>query len=271
MGTLARVLETLPNKLGFHARISSSAPILKPKSENVKRPASPFALFYQENSKSLKLKNPEVNQKEIMKIASDLWKNSASYEQQRYRDLFDTKMIEFKQSVKVPPKRPATAYIRFYVDNNASLSVIYPNVVDRSRKSAEMWNTLSSYEKSQYKMQYERELKEFQENLTEEDKEAIQNKREASNLRKEKQNIRKYGKEAWKERPKLTQANPYREYIREQTPNIPKGENSFAYLSKTWKQLSETEREKYKEIAIRNAEQSRKDLSDWEGKNKTTV
>ena len=157
------------------------------------------------------------------------------------------------------------------MDNNPSLKVIYPNVVDRSRKSAEMWKTLSEYEKSKYQMEYSKELEKFRENLTDEDKEAIQNRREALNSRREKQNIRKYGKEAWRERPKVFNVNPYREYIREQTPNIPKGENSFSYLSKSWNKMSDAEKVKYKEIALRAAEQSRKELSEWEERNNISM
>ena len=67
----------------------------------LKRPASPFALFFQEQAKDLKLENPGLNQKDIMKLASDKWKSSASYEQQKYRDIYEDKLSIYKQSVKV--------------------------------------------------------------------------------------------------------------------------------------------------------------------------
>lgn len=36
-----------------------------------------------------------------MKLASDMWKGSASYEQQKYRDIYEDKFSSYKQSVKV--------------------------------------------------------------------------------------------------------------------------------------------------------------------------
>lgn len=266
MGTLVKVFKGFPN-LGFYARISTSASILN-RSNEIKRPASPFAIFFQEKSKNLKMENPELSQREIMKLASELWKSSASFEQQRYRDLYEDRMHAYKQDLKVPPKRPVNPYIRFYMDNNDSLSVIYPNILDRSKKTSEMWQNLSDFEKSRYRMDYDKELSKFKENLTEEDKIAMQNRKEALNTRREKQNIRKYGKEAWRERPKMISLNSYTEYVREQTPNVPKGENTFKYLSQTWKQLSEAEKLKYREIALKHAENEREKLSEWEEKNK---
>ena len=67
----------------------------------VKRPPSPFALFFQEKMKNLKTNNPEMNQNDLMKLASNMWKNSGSYEQQRYKDIYDDKMSAYKQTVKV--------------------------------------------------------------------------------------------------------------------------------------------------------------------------
>jgi len=66
-----------------------------------KRPASPFALFFQEKSKSLKQENPQMSQKDIMKIASGMWRNSATYEQQRYKDMFEDNLSTYRKTVKV--------------------------------------------------------------------------------------------------------------------------------------------------------------------------
>ena len=152
------------------------------------------------------------------------------------------------------------------MDNYDSLSTIYPNVLERTKKTGEMWKELSEHEKSRYKEEYEREMNEFYENLTEEDKEAIQTRKESLSSQREKRNIRKYGKEAWREKPKVGPANSYIEYIRQQTPRVPKGENPFVYLSKTWKELGESEKEKYKVMALQTAEEERKRLSEWEEK-----
>jgi len=153
------------------------------------------------------------------------------------------------------------------MDNFESLSTIYPNVLERTKKTSEMWKELSEHEKSRYKEEYEKDKNEFFENLTEEDKEAIQTRKESLSSQREKRNIRKYGKEAWREKPKVGPVNSYIEYIREQTPSVPKGENHFVYLSKTWKELSEYEKEKYKEMALQTAEEERRKLSEWEEKN----
>ena len=100
------------------------------------------------------------------------------------------------------------------MENSDTLSIIYPNVVDRSKKTGEMWQSLSEYEKSKYKKEFDQEMETFFENLTEEDKEAIQNRRETLSLQRERRNIRKYGKTAWKEKPKVGSANSYIAYIR---------------------------------------------------------
>ena len=158
-------------------------------------------------------------------------------------------------------------YIRFYLENSDVLSAIYPNVVDRSRKTGEMWKSLSDYEKSKYKQESEREMEAFFENLTEEDKEAIQNRREALNMQRERRNIRKYGKTAWNEKPKVGAANSYTEYIREHSSKVPKGENPFIYLSKSWKELSDSEKQVYQEKANESLKMKREKLLEWETKN----
>ena len=169
--------------------------------------------------------------------------------------------------LQAPPKRPVNPYIRFYLENSDTLSVIYPNVVDRSKKTGEMWQTLSDYEKSKYKQEFDREMEEFFENLTEEDKEAIQNRREALNLQRERRNIRKYGKTAWKEKPKVGSANSYVAYIREHSSEVPKGENPFIFLSKGWKELSDTQKKVYQEKANENLKMEQERLQEWEEKN----
>jgi len=266
MGTIIKIFRDIP-KLNHLARISTSVITPTTVKNEVKRPPSPFALFFQEKWQNLKTDNPEMNQNDLMKLASNMWKNSGSYEQQRYRDIFDDKMSTYKQSVKTPPKRPINSYIRFYMDNLDSLSVIYPNVTDRSKKTAEMWKNLSDFEKAKYKREYERDLGEFIQNLTDEDKELIQNRRQSLNDQRERRAIKKYGKAAWNEKPKVGAPNSYIAYIREHSALVPKGENSFVYLSKSWKELSDSEKSVYQEKADQLFELEQQKLSEWEAKN----
>jgi len=267
MGSISNVFRRITSKSCFQARLSTTTLSFNTNNNELKRPPSPFALFFQEQSKNLKFENPSLNQKEIMKLASDMWKGSGSYEQQKYRDIYDDRFSSYKQSVKAPPKRPVNPYIRFYMENSDTLSVIYPNVVDRTKKTGEMWQSLSEYEKSKYKKEFDREMETFIENLTEEDKEAIQNRRETLSLQRERRNIRKYGKTAWKEKPKVGSANSYIAYIREHRSEVPKGENPFIFLSKGWKELNESQKMVYQEKANENLKIEREKLQEWEEKN----
>lgn len=157
------------------------------------------------------------------------------------------------------------------MENSETLSVIYPNVVDRTKKTGEMWKSLSQYEKSKYKEEFQRETEEFFKNLTDEDKEAIQNKRESLNQQREKRNIRKYGKTAWNEKPKVHAANSYVEYIRTHSKDVPKGENPFIYLGKNWRELSDSEKQVYQNKANENVRMKREELTEWENKNNTST
>lgn len=110
------------------------------------------------------------------------------------------------------------------------------------------------------------QLNDYLENLTEEDKQILRNRREDLRTRRERQNIRRYGKEAWKERPKAQVANAYIEYIRSNMSAVPKDQNAFAYLSQTWRELSDDEKLKYKGMADVIAERQRVEVAEWQEK-----
>ena len=42
-----------------------------------------------------------MNQKDIMKLASGMWRDSEAYEQQRYKDMFEDKLSTYRKTVKV--------------------------------------------------------------------------------------------------------------------------------------------------------------------------
>lgn len=142
----------------------------------------------------------------------------------------------------------------------------YPNVIDRSRKVSEMWRELPEQEKEHYKSTYNKHLNEFLENLTEEERQSIQERKEYLSMRRERQNIRKYGKEAWKEKPKVTPANPYIEFIRYNMSSVPKDQNAFVYLGKIWTNLDDESKVKYQEMADKAAKQQRLIVTEWEEK-----
>jgi len=157
--------------------------------ENIKenkRPASAFAMFFKEKHPVLKRDNPLMTPTDLMRLASNLWKNQSLSNQEHFKTEYEERLQIYKQSIKEIPKRPATPYILFFKEKNLLLSNDYPNVVERAKQCGYMWQNLSDAEKHKYRETYEMALEQYNENLTEEDKQNIQEKKDSKKKRKAK-------------------------------------------------------------------------------------
>ena len=135
---------------------------------------------------------------------------------------------------------------------------------ERLKVISAMWKDLPEWEKEKYKNTHAQQMKEYNENLTDEDKNLIRNRRENLNKMREKRNIKRYGKENWAERPRVTQVNGYTLFLRDH-----KGSGDIKNLSEKWKQLSEEEKSVYKEKASELKEKQREVFAAWKAQHES--
>lgn len=66
-----------------------------------KRPASSFALYIKDITPTLRAENPGVKQDSLIKIASQNWKSLDKGLKSKYKELYETKLAEYKKSREI--------------------------------------------------------------------------------------------------------------------------------------------------------------------------
>ncbi|ELP84880.1 high mobility group protein B3, putative [Entamoeba invadens IP1] len=76
----------------------------KPKKEKdpnkPKKPASAYLLYCQEVRPSVKEKNPEMKQKDILGVIGKMWKDLSESEKKKYTDMYDANKKVYEEQVK---------------------------------------------------------------------------------------------------------------------------------------------------------------------------
>ncbi|KAJ8943535.1 hypothetical protein NQ318_023046 [Aromia moschata] len=165
------------------------------------------------------------------------------------------------QQLKIPekPKRPLSPYMKFIAEHRESLS----------KKCAEEWKNVSKEVKSKYTESYnlEREAYEvkflrFNEALTPEQKEAVKYIEEEKKEDKKKRKLRKLYKETNKPKRPM---GPFMHYLVEQgkVRNKPI-KDLMSELSETWSKMPEGEKQKYRNLFLKEKEKYEQALVEWE-------
>jgi len=183
-----------------------------------KRPNTPYFIWLSENREQLKADNPDVNNKDLLRLAGQEWQaldadKKSEYESQ-YKEamkIWKVKNEEYmksesamqfsstsqgggkKQVVKDPnaPKRPQTAYFLWLSDNRSKIKGENPEVGNKEmlKIAGQMWQALSKEEKSVYEQKFKRDQEEYKEKLadyqqTDEYRQHQQNKKNAKKASK---------------------------------------------------------------------------------------
>ena len=224
-----------------------------------KKPLSGYIRFTCQNREAFKKKYPDLNNKEIIKLLAKEWNKFSEGEKKKFNDAFEKDKKKYEEEVRSyedkthprqeyddkryenktrhnTPKKPICNYLRFISENREDFKKknLYSSNNDIIRLLAKEWSKLSDTKKKKFNDAYEKEKKEYEEEL------------------------RSYGNKDQLDPPK----EPLSGYIRFTCENQEAFQKNNPYLNnkeiikllaKEWNNLSEDRKNKFKNfIALKN-------------------
>jgi len=249
----------------MHAALSTCAKALASTNvaetaDKLKRPPTAFALFLKAQSSNIRRQYPQFKQTEVMQRASNLWRNQNAALKRPYLEEAQRQLGAYRQQKEKTqlPKKPSSPFVRWFSDNMAVIKSRYPNasITERAQIAGRMWKQVSPVVQQRYKESYMKDLKAFNDNMTDEVKERFQVRKNHLKQKREKE-----------ERPARRTANAFTIYVKEYGPLAPeeldfKG-NVIKYCSNKWQKMSEAEKNVYAKKAKMMNEQYQKDMKEW--------
>ena len=237
----------------------------------IKRPATAFQMFASANRARLGAENPHKTPREIQSALSHEWKEMSEDGKSPYKKAHEEKMEIYIAPLKKLPKKPPTKYTLFLQENFARVQAQLSPGSGGSAVLSELakeWNSLSDMEKDQLdqkcaklKEDYKQQVIEFGKGLTEQELSFLQEKRgqKMQKLAKEMRQLFEYPKKPISSYFRFTQ-----EHLGEQEDG-PLVER-VKVLGQKWREMTDEEKEVYKEESRKANEKYKKDVAEWKQK-----
>lgn len=243
----------------------------KQKPTKIKRPPTAFQMFASANRARLAAENPHKSPREIQSALSHEWKEMSEDGKSPYKKAYAEKMEIYNAPLKKLPKKPPTKYTLFLQENYARVQAQLspgsggPAVMSELAKE---WNSLSNEEKDQLeqkcakmKEDYKLQVIEFGKGLTDQELSFLKEKRgqKMQKLAKEMRQLLGYPK------------RPISSYFRFTQENLGELENEplverVKVLGQKWREMTDDEKEVYKEESRKEHEKYKKDVAEWKQK-----
>ena len=128
-----------------------------PKDRNApKGPVNSFLFYYKECREALKKSNPEMENREMGRVAGLRWKAMSAEDKLPYEELAkadkERHARQLHENVVLPPKSPVNSYLFFYADVRAELLSSSPGMDNRdmAKVSGHRWKQMSNEDKAPY-------------------------------------------------------------------------------------------------------------------------
>lgn len=243
----------------------------KQKPAKIKRPATAFQIFASANRTRLAAENPHKTPREIQSALSHEWKEMSEDGKSPYMEAHEQKMEIYNAPLKKIPKKPPTKYTLFLQENFARVQAqLSPGSAGPAVLSelAKEWNSLSNEEKDQLeqkctklKEDYKQQVIEFGKGLTEQEVSFLLEKRgqKMKKLAKEMRQLLEYPK------------RPISSYFRFTQEHLGELENEslverVKVLGQKWREMTDEEKEVYKDESRKASVQYKKDVAEWKQK-----
>ena len=253
------------------AVIASGFAIHKQKPAKIKRPPTSFQMFASANRARLAAENPHKTPREIQSALSDEWKEMSQEGKSPYKKAYAEKMEIYNAPLKKLPKKPPTKYALFLQENFARVQARLgpgsggPAVMPELAKE---WHSLSDEEKDQLeqkcakmKEDYKQQVIEFGKGLTDQELSFLKEKRgqKMQQLAKEIRQLLGYPK------------RPISSYFRFAQENLGELEGEpvverVKVLGQKWRDMTDEQKEVYKEGSRKEHEKYKKDVAEWKQK-----
>lgn len=243
----------------------------KQKPAKIKRPPSAFQMFASANRARLAAENPHKTPREIQSALSYEWKEMSEDGKSPYQKAYAVKMEMYNAPLKKIPKKPPTKYTLFLQENYSRVQAqLSPGSAGPAVLSelAKEWNSLSNEEKDQLeqkcaklKEDYKQQVIEFGKGLTDQELSFLKEKRgqKMQQLAKEMRELLGYPKRPLSSYFLFTQENLG------ELEDVPLVER-VKILAQKWREMTDEQKEVYKEESRKEREKYEKDVVEWKQK-----
>lgn len=253
------------------AVVASAFATRKQKPAKIKRPPTSFQLFASANRARLAAENPHKTLREIQNALFDEWKEMSEEGKSPYKKAYAEKMEIYNAPLMKLPKKPPTKYTLFLQENFARVQAqLSPGSAAPAvmAELAKEWNSLPDEEKNQLeqkcaklKEDYKQQVIEFGKGLSDQELAFLKQKRgqRMQQLAKEMRQLLGYPKRPLSSYFLFTQENLA------ELDNEPLVER-VKVLGQKWREMTDEQKEVYKEESRKEREKYKKDVAEWKQK-----